>query len=129
MGAVKHEYKHNFGSHGDVWVLWDEGEAEETGYSIEVTGEDGPGGMLATLVEWSFGYEDWSRDVWDEWGSFVAQSLALCQGSVERLGNLLIALESIDCEHTKNYEKLGFTPGERQHLKDLPVITRILNLT
>jgi len=103
MGQVKNEVKVKF-PEGHVWILWDAGEENEYGYEIDVTGEDGIGGVLHTIANWSFGYEDWSHDIWDKWGKYVASRFCAIEGNEEALMKLIDELDAIDCKYTLYHE-------------------------
>jgi hypothetical protein len=122
MGMVKWESKHDF-PEGAVWVLWDAGEEGEYGYEIDCPGEEGHGGNLVTIWNWSFGYEPWSRETWAEWGNYVAMRLEEVEGDDVALGELIKELDAIDCVYASWQPDDEYKP---EHLKDLALINKLI---
>lgn len=121
MGVVKFEGKHSFPG-GHIWVLWDAGEEDEYGYEIDVPGEEGIGGVLVTVLNWSFGYEDWSRDVWTKWGDYVNSRFEAIAGDEEAFAVLVEELESINCTYQAYQDELF----REEHLVDLDRIKELI---
>jgi hypothetical protein len=122
MGMVKYESKHYF-PEGHVWVLWDAGEEDEYGYEIDCPGEEGHGSALGTVLNWSFGYEEWSRDTWVQWGNYVAMRLEEVEGDDLALGKLIEELDAIDCVYAEYQPDDKWKPN---HLKDLALINNLI---
>ena len=127
MGMVKWESKHYFPG-GNVWILWDAGEETEYGYEIDFTGEEGYDGPLATLGNWSFGYEDWSREIWEEWGNYLAYRLEQIEGNEKALENFIIEMEQINCSYEGLHPDHNRSEAifQQEHLKDLDKIKSLI---
>ena len=131
MGMVKWESKHYFLG-GHVWIIWDAGEENEFGYEIDFTGEEGFGGVLTGICNWSFGYEDWSREIWEEWGNYLSYQLQQIEGKTEdnekALEDFIIEIEKIDCTYTKYHPDNDRTEEifQQEHLKDLDKIKSLI---
>lgn len=121
MGEIKWESKSTF-PEGDVYTFYDAGEETEYGYEIEVMYSCEECGDV-TLNNWSFGYEEWSREVWSNWGDYVSQLIEECQGNIPMLDNALEFLDSIDC----NYELYQPVEDRRAHLVDLETIKNLIS--
>lgn len=99
MGSLYHKIDYTF-PEGDV-TLWDEGSPDEFGYEIDVWLYP-PHGAPETILHHSFGYEDWSEDMWKKWGSYVHQHLTHAQRANDpeaQLQGLLEEFNIIDCEY------------------------------
>lgn len=68
MAKVKHQEVIEFDD-GDVYVLWYSN--DEEGYGIEVVGEEGKGGDLVTMEDWSFGHGEEAHDLSADWGDYM----------------------------------------------------------
>lgn len=127
MGMVKWESKHKFPG-GHVWIIWDAGESNEFGYEIDFTGEEGVGGVLTGIDNWSFGYEDWSREVWEEWGNYLAYRLQQIEGNEKALEDFILEVEQIDCSYELYHPDRDRSEEifQREHLKDLDKIKSLI---
>jgi hypothetical protein len=72
VAKIKHEEKIPFDD-GDVYVLWYS--SDEEGYGVEVLGENGKGGDLVGMNDWSFGFGTEPYVVSAEWLSYVVRHI------------------------------------------------------
>lgn len=125
MGMIKWEDRYSFPS-GSIWVLWDAGEADEYGYEIDITSENGEGGELHTVENFSFGYLDWSRDVWEKWGQWISIQFQECNGDDDRMKAFCKFLESISCVYNPDPKNANHG-DETPHLVDLEKIKDLIS--
>ena len=120
MGLIKYEEKHKF-PNGHVWVIWDGG--DEYGYEIDLITEEGFGGDLVDLGNWSFGYKDWSHDLWEKWGDYIHNRLEAIEEDEDELENFVKELERIDCTFHNYFDDVSGS----EHLKDLKVVKQLVS--
>lgn len=126
MGTVKYDRHFHFPS-GDIWIIWDNGEEDEYGYEIDmpIEGEDG---ILQTALNYSFGYEDWSYDIWMKWGQYLETKLEAIEGDDAALEAFLLKYEKIDCIYMKYQMENGEGGTNSDHLVDLGVIKELCDV-
>ncbi|GAF66409.1 hypothetical protein BTS2_3310 [Bacillus sp. TS-2] len=122
MSHIKYVGEFEF-EKGNVRVLWELGEQEQRGYEIEID-YDCSNGDLKGLGNWSFGYENWSYEVWEAWGEYLENCLSEIEGNEEELKTFLKRMDNIDCTYTLYNQELAL---DFQHLKDLEKIKSLIN--
>ncbi|KYG33450.1 hypothetical protein [Priestia endophytica] len=105
---------------GELHILRDEGErgVYGRGYEIQLDLFNREEDELEGVGCWSFGYEDWSRDIWNDWGDYILKRMLEIEGDQEALDDLLDELNGIDCHYWKDRDN----PFEEEHLAELDVI-------
>lgn len=123
MGWIKYEARYEF-PEGTFYILWDVGEETEYGYEIQLDFADNEGNLDGVGC-WTFGYENWSRDVWLSWGGYIEELVMKMEGDQEALDLLLDDLDALDCCY------LSYQPDEEvddtmNHLEDLELIKLLI---
>ena len=72
MAKVKDEVKIPFDD-GDIYILYYSD--DEEGYGIEILGEEGKGGDLVTMEDWSFGHGKKALKTSERWMSYVTHHI------------------------------------------------------
>lgn len=123
MGSVKCDRRFHFPG-GDIWIIWDNGEEDEYGYEIDMPIE-GKHGILQTALNYSFGYEDWSRDIWMKWGQYLESKLEAIEGNQAALETFLLEYERIDCIYMKYQMETNNNSTNSGHLIDIGLIKEL----
>lgn len=113
MAKVKEEDKIEFDS-GSVYVLWSVD--DEEGYGVEVLGEEGPGGDLVTMGDWTFGYGQEEYTISSQWASYITEEMNKLPKNSD--GMLPAHIENVYCL---------YMPGQPGHLKNLKEIKEMIN--
>lgn len=95
----------------------DNGAIDET-YGLEVVVDEynEVNGVQFGINSFGFGYEGWSRDVWENWGGYVIMKAHQFPKTAEGFEQFFEWACSIDCLYTR----------DENHLKDLDVIKELL---
>ncbi|MED4587668.1 hypothetical protein [Priestia flexa] len=124
MGRIKLNTEYEFRC-GLVTLFWDEGEKEECGYEIQLELRK-TNGQYEGLGGWSFGYEDWSQEIWKKWGEYIEKRLKEIDGCQQSLDAFIDELGDVDCcykLYNEDYQKDDFI----EHLKDIEIILQLVN--
>lgn len=108
-----------------IIVTMDWGEHEHFGLELHVDEEITE---VHGLCNWSFGYEDWSEEVWKKWGQYIEHQIDLCNGDSSKLKILIDRLQAIECNYL-NYELGKEEFGDGTHLRDLNMILQLASMT
>jgi hypothetical protein len=126
MGWIKWEGRYEF-PEGTLYILWDVGEENEYGYEIQLDFWDKEGNLDGAGC-WTFGYEIWSRDVWENWGAYIEQRISEIEGNQKALELILDDLQAVDCEYILYQSEEWLYPGQ-EHLKDLDLVKILIEET
>ena len=126
MGWIKWEGQYEF-PEGKFYILWDVGEENEYGYEIQLDFVDKEGNLDGVGC-WTFGYESWSRDVWENWGAYIESRVSEIEGAQKALDLILDDLEAIDCDYIL-YLSDEWIDDSMKHLEDLELIQLLIEET
>ncbi|MGZ9869584.1 hypothetical protein ACU3L3_14290 [Priestia endophytica] len=101
---------------GILSIFWDKG-GEDHGYEIELEIKTLDGECFG-LGCWTFGYEEWSYEVWNKWGDYIDKRVKEIEGDQESFNDLIDELGGIDCFYWEEKEN----SFGQDHLADLEVI-------
>lgn len=123
MCRVKYEGRHEIIPNEFIVVFWclgegkDNGMIDETfGLEIQVDEYNSITDELHGINLFGFGYETWSQEVWEKWGSYIDCKVQDIPNTKEALEEFKDWVGSINCLYTK----------DENHLKDLELIKRLI---
>ena len=123
MGIIKYEGYHKYAKGKRLIVYWglgdgDNGSIDETyGLEIEVEEYHRKEEYWNVVNVFTFGYESWSQELWEKWGSYVYRKISEFPQTEEGFEAAKAWLMQVDCMYTR----------DDNHLRDVEMLWELVN--